>query len=657
MKHILFFLLGVGFISISSTQAQSIHGNIAEFRESNSLDFANVEIFKNDELIASLITDKNGNYDIALDTGTYVVNIMYSGYETLIKEIVVRGDEKADYKLKDDPKAKKRKRELLKDLVKEDHAKSIVIAEDAISLDDIEYSLEDRYYSPEPIEMSMASKPVAKGLYADGYFSISETESVNQHPHLKGLTAGEINDFSKWKLWQDLTTNDLAYFQNTWKFSPKGRYTVQLMNKEKIPLVDAVVKLLDDQDQIIWSSKTDNTGKAELWETIQFPLDSLRPTAKKIHVEYRGITKTIRKAKPFNKGLNTLVLDADCEASYAVDIAFVVDATGSMQDEIDYLKLEINDVIYQAKQMNDQLTMRFGNVFYRDHGDQYVTKHQDFTKVLSSSSAFIEEQFADGGGDGPEAVEDALSVAIDTLSWSEDARARILFLVLDAPSHNNSKIQRKLKALSQKAAAKGIRIVPITGSGIDKSAEYLMRSISLTSNGSYVFLTDHSGIGGGHIAPSTDEYEVQLLNELLQNLIKSYIYVPDCEETIPEIDLLPELSDSLVSYSAPKDSIDISLPDVGEVSDSTDITPPIDPFINVSWSFYPNPTYGPLTIEVSEAVDMLYLTDMSGKIIKEIQMNGADRIKTNLDGLPMGMYFLRYPIGKKWLSGKVLLMR
>ncbi len=82
MKHILFFLLGVGFISISSTQAQSIHGNIAEFRESNSLDFANVEIFKNDELIASLITDKNGNYDIALDTGTYVVNIMYSGYET-----------------------------------------------------------------------------------------------------------------------------------------------------------------------------------------------------------------------------------------------------------------------------------------------------------------------------------------------------------------------------------------------------------------------------------------------------------------------------------------------------------------------------------------------------------------------------------------------
>jgi hypothetical protein len=347
-------------------------------------------------------------------------------------------------------------------------------------------------------------------------------------------------------------------------------------------------------------------------------------------------------------------LKADCEASYAVDIAFVVDATSSMQDEIDYLKLDINDVLYQSKQINDKLKMRFGSVFYRDHGDAYLTKKQDFTKVLSASSAFIEEQFATGGGDAPEAVEDALSIAIDSLSWSEESRARILFLVLDAPPHNNSSIQKKLRGLMKRASAKGIRIVPITGSGLDKSTEYLMRTMSLSTNGSYTFLTDHSGVGDGHIDPSTDEYELELLNELLVRLIQSYLYVPSCDEEVPEIDFLPETPDSLVVYEFPVDSLEIDTLDAAINSGFIDELKPIE---EISWKYYPNPTYGPITIEVSKEVEMLYLTDMSGKILKEIIMNGGTRIQTDLTGLPMGIYFLRYPIGKKWLSGKVVLMR
>ncbi|MFK7756434.1 MAG: carboxypeptidase regulatory-like domain-containing protein [Flavobacteriales bacterium] len=649
-----------------STIAQSISGNVAEATEFNSLDFANVEIYKDNKLVASLITDRNGNYNTnLLDTGTYVVNVMYSGYETFVQEINVTGDSVNDVKLLDDPDAKKRQRELLKEL--ESEAESV----GEINVMSFDYSVadEDKGMVSFMPKSSMAEVDYTEGgLYADGYFKLSETEIYTEEAFSNGLTAGEVNDFSKWNQWEDLNKNELNYFQGTWKMAPDGRYMVQLMNEDKIPLANADVKLISENEEVLYHSRSDNTGKAELWETIRFPLDSVTPAVKRIDITYGELSKSIKSPKLFKEGINTTVLKADCEASNTVDIAFVVDATGSMQDEIDYLKLDINDVIYQAKQMNDKLTMRFGSVFYRDYGDAYLTKHKDFTKVLSSSSAFIEEQHADGGGDGPEAVEDALELAIDSLSWSDEARTRLLFLVLDAPPHNNSMIQKKLRALSEKAAAKGIRIVTIAGSGIEKSAEYLMRSIALATNGSYIFLTDHSGIGGSHIAPSTDEYELKLLNELLTDLIKSYTYIPSCDEEVPNLDLYEEMPDSIVSFKEPLDSllviepsdsllVDEPIDDPSEPLDPNEPTNPVDPFENIEWKYYPNPTYGPLTIEVSEAVEMLFLTDMSGKILREIPMNGNLMTQTNLDGLPMGMYFLRYPIGKKWLSGKILLMR
>jgi len=107
-------------------------------------------------------------------------------------------------------------------------------------------------------------------------------------------------------------------------------------------------------------------------------------------------------------------------------------------------------------------------------------------------------------------------------------------------------------------------------------------------------------------------------------------------------------------YEFPLDSLEIDTLDAAINSGFIDELKPIE---EISWKYYPNPTYGPITIEVSKEVEMLYLTDMSGKILKEIIMNGGTRIQTDLTGLPMGIYFLRYPIGKKWLSGKVVLMR
>lgn len=645
MKHIVLLISLFTFIIGNKIAAQSLSGNVNSSFESNNLAYANVEIYNNDKLIASLITDKNGDYNVALDSGEYVINVMYNEYKTITKNISVTGNELYNSSLKNDPQTK-----VIAEIVvvseKNRISRKPKKAKSHFGLSDMK--------SSEPKEEHSLVDPIIEEYKIDSeteysyetplidceIITKSRKDNLQTQAYLKGITAAEINDFSKWNLWEDLIEGELAVYQKNWNFSPQKRYVVQLINQNKIPVVDAIVKLEDKDENIIWASRTDNTGKAELWSTIEYSNEEVK--GGKITIEYQGDVKEIKRPKEFQKGINFLALNTNCETYNAVDIAFVVDATGSIQDEIDYLKLEINDIIYQAKQMNNQLTMRFGSVFYRDHGDSYLTKHQDFTKVLSRSTDFIKGQRADGGGDTPEAVEDALEVAIDSLTWSKNARTRILFLVLDAPPHNNTAIKTKLKSLSKKAAKKGIRIVPITASGINKTAEYLLRSIALSTNGTYLFITDDSGIGGSHIKPSTDNYEVKLLNDLLKNLIKNYIYVPQCEETIPEPDL--EYLDSLVTYTNPEDTID-----------STETNTPL---INtIEWNFYPNPTYGELTIEVSENVEKLYLTDLSGKTLRQISMNEFKKTKINLEGLPVGIYLLRYPIGKQWLSGKVILMR
>ena len=49
-----------------------------------------------------------------------------------------------------------------------------------------------------------------------------------------------------------------------------------------------------------------------------------------------------------------------------------------------------------------------------------------------------------------------------------------------------------------------------------------MRFFSVSTNGTYVFITNDSGIGNDHIEASVGEYEVENLNDLLVRLINKY---------------------------------------------------------------------------------------------------------------------------------------
>jgi len=374
-----------------------------------AMKYGNVEAYdKDNKLVGSVLTDEMGNYSLSFkDSGTYNIKIMYAGYETIEESVTVVDNVTSDFSLDRDVKKKERK-------------------------------LSERVYSLEA------------GYLGEMVYMSENNAQVNKTSAGKGLTSGEINDFAKWDLWNDYLKTDLASYQQTWKLNPQDRYVVQVLNTNKNPLIGAKITLLSTSGEEIWQTISDNTGKAELWGKVNNNYSKVA----KIAVDYKGNKKDIRNPKPFKKGINTLRFDENCGTSNIVDIAFVVDATGSMSDEINFIKRDLNKVMYESQNLYDDVSIRYGSVFYRDKGEKYITKHKDFTNVLSEALVFVDEQFAQGGGDMPEAVDEGLDVAINQLTWSKEARARLLFLILDAPAHSNPENLKRIEELSKEAAKK-----------------------------------------------------------------------------------------------------------------------------------------------------------------------------------------------------------
>ena len=95
-------------------------------------------------------------------------------------------------------------------------------------------------------------------------------------------------------------------------------------------------------------------------------------------------------------------------------------------------------------------------------------------------------------------------------------------MLLDAPAHHNADVIASLQKSIAKYAARGIRLIPVAASGVDKNTEFMLRFFSAATCGTYVFITNHSGIGNDHIEATVGDYEVESLNELIARLIVKY---------------------------------------------------------------------------------------------------------------------------------------
>ncbi|MBA3941056.1 MAG: VWA domain-containing protein [Sphingopyxis sp.] len=286
-------------------------------------------------------------------------------------------------------------------------------------------------------------------------------------------------------------------------------------NGQPIPFADVVVTC-SDGNSITLATQAD--GSVAL-----FPgLDRL---SERIAVSARKGGRTIADARAVlvadAPGGQTIGLTANQAAAKVtkLDLMLVVDTTGSMGDEIRYLQSELRSIIASITAKHRDLDIRIGFVFYRDLGDDYVTRTVMFDRDIGKVQGTLAQQYATGGGDYPEAMDQALIRAVGQ-EWRPDA-VKSLLLVADAPPHDEW-FGRTWQA-AEAARAKRIHITPVAASGVADKAEYAMRAMAAATQSRYLFLTDDSGVGNPHAPPAIDCYLVTRLDALVRRVVDSQI--------------------------------------------------------------------------------------------------------------------------------------
>ncbi|MGE3728381.1 MAG: VWA domain-containing protein [Candidatus Sericytochromatia bacterium] len=336
------------------------------------------------------------------------------------------------------------------------------------------------------------------------------------------LTAGSWRDLDHWDFWLSLTRKAEWREQLTqWQLYPTQRVPV-LLRQGGQPWVDQPVQLKDTQGNLIAEARTNQAGAADFFVHLD---GQNRSTEYQVMVPGMGLIMTDVQSQQGQFRAYTLNREAEPQiAPNQVDLMLSIDTTGSMGDELEYLKIELKNVLERVQRSQAQLNLRVSTNFYRDQGDEYLVKPFPFSSDFNQVQNQLLAQRAGGGGDFPEDVNAALKDAIQQHEWSASARARLLFLVLDAPPHRSESNLRQLKELLNSATRQGIRIIPIASSGVDKDTEFLMRMLAISTGGEYVFLTDDSGVGTaqGHIEPTIGAHKVEKLNDLMVNLVEKY---------------------------------------------------------------------------------------------------------------------------------------
>ena len=337
------------------------------------------------------------------------------------------------------------------------------------------------------------------------------------------ITAGAHNDNTYYNDWLALFTQDEGRFgkffsypnpQYSWGYDSLSRVKVSVSAGET-RVAGAEVTAFDSDGNKVFSAVTDAQGNAYLF-----------PTVKEGSVTVTCGSESVTSAFSAQERELTVELSGAGNKLNVIEIMFVVDVTGSMGDEIRFLKAELSDVVDRIAANDSETVIKLAMLFYRDTDDAVPYEYYDFTDVTTQAGLFAQQeaingQSANGGGDYPEAVDDALDMAVNK-QWSTGATTKIIFHVLDAPAHSNDKNKVKLKNAVNIAAEKGIRLCPIICSGAAGVTEYTMREAAIYTGGTFIFVTDDSGIGGSHHDPDIPNATIELLNSMMVRLVKGY---------------------------------------------------------------------------------------------------------------------------------------
>jgi len=194
-------------------------------------------------------------------------------------------------------------------------------------------------------------------------------------------------------------------------------------------------------------------------------------------------------------------------------MVFVLDTTGSMGGLIDGAKQRIWGIVNEVMQQSSHPAVRIGLVAYRDHGDAYVTQVLPLTNDLDKVYSTLMDYRADGGGDEPEDVRQALADGVRKAGWTEGSSrpAQIIFLVGDAPPHQNYTNEPDTLVTAAEAVQQGM-IVNTIQCGVSAATSNAWQAIAQRGQGQYFSIAQDGGVAA--ISSPYDEQLGQLASQL-----------------------------------------------------------------------------------------------------------------------------------------------
>jgi Mg-chelatase subunit ChlD len=299
----------------------------------------------------------------------------------------------------------------------------------------------------------------------------------------------------------------------------RDRYLLEVKDGRGRGIADAEVALQAASGHAMWA-RTDAAGKVWLHPDA---FDPARSPWYDVAVRKEGRQSGARLARG-QKSAVEVQLDARPAPQRArLDLVFLIDATGSMADEIGKLKATLHTISAEVARLPSQPDLCFGLVAYRDRGDSFLLRSHDLTHDLGSFQGVLNALHAGGGGDYPEAMNEALHETVHNLSWRGEGATRLVVLLADAPPHLDYGTPHYDDDMLA-ALGKGIKVFSVGASGLSKQGEYIQRQIAQYTGGRFVFLTyadarNPSSGAGRETVHEVKNYSVDTLDRLVVRLV------------------------------------------------------------------------------------------------------------------------------------------
>ena len=330
------------------------------------------------------------------------------------------------------------------------------------------------------------------------------------------LSAGEVDDNRRWEEYLEY----LSEYQGppVHEVDVSERYIITVRGSDGRPLPNALVRVASGEDTL-FEGLTYANG-----QTLFFPRalpDTGSAESFRVSAEKGGVSHSLDFPRGTETGWNlTLDATASYDGGVPLDVLFLLDSTGSMADEIDRIKDTLLSISARISDLPSQPDLRLGMVSYRDRGDEYVTRVFDFDADAGRFSNTIRSVQADGGGDEPESLNEALHVALNEPDWRTGDAIRLVFLLADAPPHLDYPQDYDYAEEMVEARKRGIKIFSVASSGLNVRGEYIFRQIAQHTMGRFIFILYESPGGGVGTPHDVGEYTIERLDSLIVRLVE-----------------------------------------------------------------------------------------------------------------------------------------